>query len=349
MNRSQLSKLVHSETELLLRQQVIDQGVFDKIRAVYPTTKWDWHSLGHWFLFFGAVSTIAGAATLFHQYWGFTLQNLALLLGLLLVGLAVGSFKLKRQNYALSARALELLAACDIIGLTFVIGMIYSTGSGNWPALLLIDFCIILPLAYALHNVLILILSAFVFFTWFGGVTGYVSGWGAYYFGMNYPLRFLCASLFILGVSIIHLVSETGPLASYRGFFKVWLSTGLFFAEMSLWLLSIFGNYGSMESGWHDASRSELIMYNSSWAIANAALIFVGSARLMKMVVGYGATFLIIQLYTLYFSYLAPNIDPMLATTLAGLLALGLVWFLEGKRRSLKADKSTMVAKLQKD
>ena len=340
MNRTQVSKIVHSESEVLIRQNVIDIDLFNKIRALYPTTKWDWHSLGRWFLFFGSISTLAGAVILFREHWGFTLQNLALLLGMLLAILFAGAFRLKQKNYSLTARALELLAACDIIGLTFTIGMIYSTGSGNWPALLLIDLIIILPLAYALHNVLILILTALVFFTWFGGVTGYISGWGAYYFGMNYPLRFLCASAFILIVAAIHLISEKGLLASYRGFFKVWLSTGLFFGEMSLWLLSIFGNYGDMKSGWHDAEASELLLYNLVWAVANCFLIYFGSARLMKMVVGYGATFLIIQFYTLYFSYVAPTLNPLIATTLAGLVALGLVWYLEGMRRTLKSDKN---------
>ena len=43
----------------------------------------------------------------------------------------------------------------------------------------------------ALANPLLLVLSAVVFFCWFGGVTGYASGWAMYWFGMNYPLRFL--------------------------------------------------------------------------------------------------------------------------------------------------------------
>ena len=68
---------------------------------------------------------------------------------------------------------------------------------------------------------------------------GYASGWGAYWFGMNYPLRFLIAAIVMIAIAVIHQQSEKGWLAPFRGFFKVWLSSGLFFAEMALWLLSL--------------------------------------------------------------------------------------------------------------
>ena len=100
-----------------------------------------------------------------------------------------------------------------------------------------------IPLAYALHNVFILILSAVVFFVWFGGFTGYSSSWGAYWFGMNYPLRFLLAGAIIILVGLLHRFSEEKILVNYRDFYKVWLSVGIYFSEMALWLLSLFGNF----------------------------------------------------------------------------------------------------------
>lgn len=109
---------------------------------------------------------------------------------------------------------------------------------------------LLLVLSYALRNPLLLVLSAVVFFSWFGGFTGYASGWGAYWFGMNYPLRFLAAAIAMLAVAVIHQQSEAGPLARYRAS-KIWLSSGLYFAEMALWLLSLFGNFDLASDGWH--------------------------------------------------------------------------------------------------
>ncbi len=39
--------------------------------------------------------------------------------------------------------------------------------------------------------------------SWFGAETGYVSGWGAYYLGMNYPMRFVLFGIVLLAASTI--------------------------------------------------------------------------------------------------------------------------------------------------
>ena len=225
------------------------------------------------------------------------------------------------------------IGASTLIGLTFTLGMIYSTGSGNWPALLLIDWIALLVLSYALRNPLLLTLTAVVFFCWFGGFTGYASGWGAYWFGMGYPLRFLAAAATIVAVAVIHQQSEKGPLAPFRGFFKIWLSSGLFFAEMALWLLSLFGNFNLENQGWHWAGGGELVLFNSLWAILNVALIGAGARLMMRMLTGYGATFLIIQIYTLFFAHLSEDLGLPLSLLIAGGGALALTFYLERRRR----------------
>ena len=339
MNQLKVSKLVRSECDLLLRQGVLSPEIRDEICSLYPVSRWDWRSLGRWFLFFGAISTVAGASILAHEYVEFTLRRFAVLLAVVLVCLFAGAHHLKLKGFSLTGRALELMAALDIIGLTFTLGIIYSTGSGNWPALLLIDLLIILPLSYLLHNVLILVLSAVVFFTWFGGVTGYVSGWGAYFFGMNYPLRFFAISIFMVAAAVLHLQSEKGPLAPYRGFFKVWLSSGLFFGEMSLWLLSIFGNYETINGPWHERSTGELFLFNAVWACLNVLFIYMGSRYAVRMVVAYGVTFLIIQGYTLYFDHIASALPAFMSFGIAGIAGLVLAWTLE-RRISGRGSKS---------
>lgn len=336
MNPLSCNRQIRRELDELLRQGLIDAALHTRLSERYPTAGWDWRSLGRWFLIFGAVSVMAGLVILGRALFAFTLEKLAVLLGVALLS-SFGSgqwLKNTRPYLVWSALSLELLGGLLLIGLTFTLGMIYSSGSGNWPALLLIDLIVLIGLSYALHNVLLLILSAVVFFCWFGGFTGYASGWGAYWFGMNYPLRFLIAALVMIAVAVIHQQSESGPLARYRGFCKIWLSSGLFFAEMALWLLALFGNFDLDSDGWSTANAAELFLFNGLWAGLNIALIGLGARLAMRMLTGYGATFLIIQIYTLFFAHLAEHLGLFLSLLIAGGGALALTFWLEQRRRA---------------
>ncbi|MCL2345296.1 MAG: hypothetical protein FWC58_05545 [Desulfobulbus sp.] len=335
MNRN---KAIRSELDQLLREGLLDDATYRRLSALYPVGLWDWRSLGRWFLIFGAISCAAGGVILLRDVFTFTLEKLAWGLALSTGGLFAGGWKLRQRSWSWSGQAVELLGGLTLIGLSFTLGIIFSSGSGNWPALLLIDLIALLALSYARHNILLLILSAVVFFTWFGGVTGYRSGWGAYWFGMNYPLRFLGAGLFIAMVGVAHLNAEQGPLAAWRGFSKAWISSGLFFSEMALWLLSIFGNFASIY-GWHDASAAELLLFNAVWAGANGGLIVAGSRFSYRMLRGYGGTFLIIQIYTLFFTRIAEHIGFFASLFIAGGSALALVFVLESKRREARRER----------
>ena len=228
MNPKRFRSIVRREINTLRRETLISAEQHSALLQRYPATRWDWSSLGRWFLFFGALSCAAGFTILGARIFEPTLENLAMGLVVGITGVFYGATRLGQRGLTWSRRSLELLGGLGIIGLTFTLGLIFSSGSGNWPMLLLIDLLVLIPLAYALRNVLLLTLSIIVFFTWFGGVTGYVSGWGAYFFGMNYPVRFLLVGLLMIGFAMAHRGAETRLLRRYEGFFKVWLSGGVF-------------------------------------------------------------------------------------------------------------------------
>jgi len=332
MNPQRQKRAIRREIATLLREQIIDASTYSGLMELYPATRWDFSTLGRWFLFFGALSVAAGVLILGTTIFELTLENLAIALTLLIAACFYAAIRLGARGLILAKRAFELLGALTIIGLTFTLGLIFSSGSGNWPALLLIDLLVLMPLAYLLRNVLILVLNVIVFFTWFGGVTGYISGWGAYFFGMNYPMRFLIAGLLMAGMAIVHRRAEQDRLRSYDGFFKVWLSGGIFFSEMALWLMSLFGNYGSIFSRYID-SAGELILFNALWTGFNAILLWAGSRFRLRMLRGYAMTFLIIQGYTLYFWKIAGHLGEIMTTFVAGAATLALVVVLESKRR----------------
>lgn len=85
-----------------------------------------------------------------------------------------------------------------------------------------------------------------------GTETGYMSGWGSYYLGMNYPLRFV---LFGGLMTVCALSLETHAIG--QRFFLSTLVMGLLYLFIALWIMSIFGNCGDMHS-WERAKQSEL-------------------------------------------------------------------------------------------
>ncbi len=332
MNSQRFERIVRSELELLLRLGVIDEATGRRLFERYPDVTFDWTRLGRWFAVFGAISAAAGALLWLTEVFEFTLQKLAGLLALVTVALFAGGWHVTRRGLTWTGRGLELFGGLTLIGLSFTIGAIIDTGSGNWPAVLLVDLVLLLPLAYLRRNVLLLILALVVFFVWFGGVTGYASGWGVYWFGMNYPLRFLLAGLAIAGVGTLHRVYVDGALAPWREFFKVWLSAGVFFSEMALWLMSLFGNFGAIFDR-HLETAGELLFFNVLWAGFNLALLVLGARFRLSMLRAYAMTYLIIQAYTLFFWHVAGNLGPVLSTFLAGSVTLWGVYQFEQRRR----------------
>jgi hypothetical protein len=337
MNPRRIQRIMRAEIDTLRREGLVDAQTYQDLRALYPTTPWDFSSLSRWFLIFGAVAFIAGVIIMGAEIFRPTLPKLAVLLGVLISGCFYVSWILRARDLAWTRRSIELVGGIAIIGLTFTLGIIFSSGSGNWPALLLIDLFILLPLTYLLRNVLLLVVDMVVFFVWFGGVTGYISGWGAYFFGMNYPVRFLLAGIAIAGVGVLHRRAERHMLRAYEGFFRAWLASGVFFSEMALWLMSLFGNYGSIFS-YHLETAGELILFNSLWAGFNGLLFYAGIKLPLRMLRGYAITFLIIHAYTLYFWQIAEHLGPILATFVAGGVTLGLVMRFEANRRERTAN-----------
>jgi hypothetical protein len=341
MSQKPRNKIICAELEQLTREGLIDATAHKSIAQLYPLTKWNWTSLSRWFLTFGAISAAGGAAILLKDVFHFSYQKLAIVLGVLTLALLLGGLGLRRKDFVRTAMSAELLAGLTLIGFSFVVGIIYSDGSGDWPALLLIDLVPLLLLTYGLNNSLLLVLSGVVFFVWFGGRTGYESGWGMYWFGMNYPLRFFGAAIVFCAAGVGHMMMERGFFARYRGFAKIWISLGLFLLEMALWLLSLFGNFGDMFE-FRLAPMQELVLFNCVWLILNVALVYFGARWRFGILTGYGVTFFIIQLYTLFFAHLAESLGWIMSMFVAGGSALALAFYLETRLHLFDRTKKTL-------
>lgn len=163
--------------------------------------------------------------------------------------------------------------------------------------ILLISYGIYALIGYMLRSKLIWAFSLLAFGGWLGAKTGYMSGWGAYCLGMNYPLRFALLGL-ILTVSglIFEKNNKLEPL-SHTTFI-----TGLLYLFIALWILSIFGNYGDIKT-WVDVKQIELFHWSILFAACAGGAICHGLRFDNSTTKAFGVTFLFINLYTRYFEF----------------------------------------------
>ena len=66
-----------------------------------------------------------------------------------------------------------------------------DNGSGHIAPLFLAGCVIYGAIGYIARSGLVWLFFLLALGNWFGAETGYVSGWGAYWLGMNYPIRFV--------------------------------------------------------------------------------------------------------------------------------------------------------------
>jgi hypothetical protein len=186
-----------------------------------------------------------------------------------------------------------LFTACCIAYL----GKTFDNGSGHFSLLFLLSVFVYGFLAYRMKSRLIWLFALVSLGSWFGTETGYQTHWSYYFLGMNYPLRFVLFGLIL--VSSCHLLKKQ---QWFNFFWELTYVVGLLYLFMSLWLLSIFGNLGSIDTWWHIRQISLFYWGIISGAVA-ALFLFYGLKTKDVIAREFGITFLLIFIYTKYFEY----------------------------------------------
>lgn len=104
-----------------------------------------------------------------------------------------------------------------------------------------------------------------------GTETGYVSGWGAYYLGMNYPLRFVVFGLVLAAASYVF-----SKVPVRNDFIKPTRVMGLLYLFIALWIMSIFGNYGDIHA-WQRAKQIELFHWALFFSLLAVSFWLIGT------------------------------------------------------------------------
>jgi hypothetical protein len=186
-----------------------------------------------------------------------------------------------------------LFTACCIAYL----GKTFDNGSGHYSLLFLLSVFVYGFLAWRMESKLIWLFALVSLGSWFGTETGYQTRWSDYFLGMNYPLRFV-----LFGIVLVTACFILRKRKWFALFDDLTYVVGLLYLFISLWLLSIFGNYGNIDNWWHIKQIS--LFY---WGIISAAFaagfLFYGLKSKDDIAREFGITFLIIFIYTKYFEY----------------------------------------------
>ncbi len=190
-----------------------------------------------------------------------------------------------------------LFTACAIAYL----GKALDNNSGHFSLLFLISVFVYGLLAWRMDSKLIWLFALVSLGSWFGTETGYQTQWSHYFLGMNYPLRFVVFGLLL--VAACHLLRKG---KWFSGFWELTYVVGLLYLFLSLWLLSIFGNFGTLE-GWWRVKQITLFYWGIISAAVASGFMLYGLKTKDSIAREFGVTFLIIFVYTKYFEYFWDN------------------------------------------
>lgn len=186
-----------------------------------------------------------------------------------------------------------LFTACCIAYL----GKTFDNGSGHYSLLFLLSVFVYGFLGWRMSSRLIWLFALVSLGSWFGTETGYQTHWSDYFLGMNYPLRFVLFGIVL--VSACHILRKQKWMAY---FWEHTYVVGLLYLFISLWLLSVFGNYGNLDK-WYQIKQISLFYWGIISACVAGGFMLYGLKNNDTTAREFGITFLIIFIYTKYFEY----------------------------------------------
>jgi hypothetical protein len=218
--------------------------------------------------------------------------------------IAAGAFYLGRYRQKRYPERVFSNEATTFTGILFTacciayLGKAFDNGSGHYSLLFLLSVFVYGFLGWKLNSRLIWLFALVSLDSWFGTETGYQTKWSYYFLGMNYPLRFVVFGLVLLaGCYLLKNKKWIAP------FWELTYVVGLLYLFISLWLMSIFGNYGQLED-WLQVKQISLYYWGLIAMALAAGFTFYGLKTKDAIAREFGITFVLIFIYTKYFEYL---------------------------------------------
>ncbi|HHG8773781.1 TPA: DUF2157 domain-containing protein [Raoultella planticola] len=276
-----------------------------RLAATLQVSTFDWQRLSRYAFWTALACLLIALGSLFADSqlidWLMSLFNDSALARITLpavIALACYAWGFRRQRrespWRYSSEAILFTGVVFTALALWQLGERLDNGSGHIAPLFLAGCAIYGAIGFVARSGLVWLFFLLALGNWFGAETGYVSGWGAYWLGMSYPIRFV-----LFGGALLALCFALQKRLRQRRLFTVSKAMGLTYLFIALWILSIFGN---LDSG-YSFSQTPLLPWALLFGVAAGICIYISLKTDDGMLRGFGLTFLAINLYTRFFEY----------------------------------------------
>ncbi len=290
------------------QQGLLDAEKAEELKATYEIKRFDWRRLAQYSFWIAlACGLIAVASLLVNDALLNLLKRLYdtpdIVISFLTAALAAWFYFMGYKSKRASPERILSNEATLFAGVLFTaisiafLGRALDNGAGHFSLLFLLSVLIYAALAVKFNSKLIWVFALISLGSWFGTETGYQTNWGDYFLRMNYPLRFV-----FFGAALTAAGFYMKRIRLIRGFNTITYIVGMFYLFISLWLLSIFGNFGNLED-WFKVRQFDIVYYSIVLLVVSLGFMFYGLKYKDAIAREFGITFLLINLYTRYFEF----------------------------------------------
>lgn len=315
---------------------LIDKETAGKLNSSYEVKGFDWRRLAQYSFWVALACAIIATASLIIDdaviRWLEKLYDTPDIIISLVSGISASVLfleghkrKKKYPERVFSNEAIIFFGILLTASSIAFLGKTFDNGKGHFSILFLLSVFVYALLAWRFKSPLIWAFALVSLGSWFGTETGYQTDWSYYFLGMNYPLRFVFFGFMLVAFSF--LMTKLKRIYEFRDLTYI---IGLIYLFVSLWLLSIFGNFGNLED-WMRVKQTELFFWGITSVIISILFTIYGLKKKDYIAREFGITFLLINLYSRYFEYLWDITDK---TIFFGIMALSF-WLIGRKAEKI--------------
>lgn len=290
------------------KNNLIDNKQADELRNSYEVKGFDWMRLAKYSFWVALICGVVAVGSLIVNdavvRWLQTLYYTPdIVISILCGAMAAGMFYIGRRREKRFPEQVFSNEAIIFTGVLFTacciayLGKTFDNGYGHYSLLFLMSVFVYGFLAWRMGSRMIWLFALVSLGSWFGTETGYQTKWALYFLGMNYPLRFV-----VFGVILVAACQLLKRKKWFSYFWELTYVVGMLYLFMSLWLFSIFGNYGSLDTWWQ-IKQISIFYWGIISAVVAGAFLLYGLKNKDVIAREFGITFLIIFLYTKYFEF----------------------------------------------